>query len=175
MTSLPKGQTAVLVWSDDDELKALVNDDGEIPVSVENFPTTIQSRAYGWDGATWRKSSLLWGFSERWSQWLGETKDGDGQFSKSSTAVPVGYIYVIQAAYIKNETGARGAAYFRAYDGGIYHPVVGALTPAQNEITTLYGPFVLEEGDKINLAQDSCLNNDVMVAGVWGYKMKVAE
>lgn len=133
----------------------------------------LRVAAHGYDGSAWQRLGLLWGYSDRWGEYLGETKSGDGQYSRTTAVVPPGYVYVVQAAYIKNETAARGPMYFRAYDGGIYHPVVGVLAPAQNQIVTLSGPFVLKAGDAMNLAQDSCLNNDTMVAGVWGYKMKV--
>jgi len=135
---------------------------------------TFKNGLWGFDGSVWRKLALLFGYTDRWTHVLSETKSGDGQYSKSSTAVPAGYVYIIQIAWIKNETGARGAMYFRPYNGSDYLPVAGVVAPLQNQIATLYGPIVLKEGDFLNLAQDSCLNGDQIMAGVWGYKMKVA-
>jgi len=128
---------------------------------------------HGYDGLLWRKQPLVWGYTDRWTHVLSETKSGDGQYSSSTTAVPPGYIYVLQVAWIKNESGARGPSYFRPYNGSDYLPVAGLLAPAQNEIATLNGPIVLKPGDFLNLAQDSCLNGDAIMAGVWGYKMKI--
>jgi hypothetical protein len=37
----------------------------------------------------------------------------------------------------------------------------------------MLGPFVLLGADVITVSQASCVLNDVITAGIWGYKMQV--
>jgi len=168
-----RGHVAVLYYDvTNDRFQVVPCDDVDTAIPATAKATVSSALAHGYDGTLWRKLPLLWGYTDRFTQVLSETKSGDGQYSRSSTAVPPGYIHILQIAWIKNESGARGPMYFRPYNGSDYLPVAGLLAPAQNEIATLNGPIVLKPGDFVNLAQDSCLNGDAIMAGIWCYTMK---
>ena len=59
-------------------------------------------------------SNKLFAVNDRWNEWLGGTQSGAGAYTKSSTAVPAGYIYVLQFVFMSNQTGARGRIILRA-------------------------------------------------------------
>lgn len=175
MTSLPKGKIVVPVWSDDDEIKALVNDEGNIPVVVESYTPAPDSRIHGWDGDTWRKLPLMWGYYDRWAESLSDTKAADGTFSKGSAAVPEGYVYVVQGVTTRNLTGSRGAEYISVYDGTNDYILIYNTTAVRYVPTFLIVELVLKKDDRIKIWQLSCLHLDEIEGGVWGYKMKIAE
>lgn len=130
---------------------------------------------WGWDGTQWRKLGLLWGFSEHYFENLGGTKDGDGTYETSSTAIPADYIYVVQCVLICNENAARGMARIALRPANEFHAIAYKLTPARYEPTVWEGAIALHEGDQVSVQQLSCINGDVLRASIWGYKMKIAE
>uniref|UniRef100_A0A6M3LHY9 Uncharacterized protein n=1 Tax=viral metagenome TaxID=1070528 RepID=A0A6M3LHY9_9ZZZZ len=129
---------------------------------------------WGYDGSEWRKLQLLWGYYDRWQEYLGETKSGDGHFTVSCAAVPAGYVYVLQMATLVNDTGARGAVRIWARTGSSLFFLVGKVTPAQYEPLVWTGALALKAGDYVQLQQLSCQDGDMIYCGVWGYKMRIA-
>lgn len=117
--------------------------------------------------------NVIWGYKDRWTQDLSETKSGDGDFLKWVPQVPAGYVYVVQFAYMRNDTGQRGAAEIEAYNGMHYWTLERDDSLAANELLSWVGNLVLKESDQLNFFMGSCLNGDVMHAGVWGYTMEV--
>jgi len=129
--------------------------------------------SWGWDGTRWRKLNLTWGVYDRLSQDLGGVVGGAGTYTKASTAVPAGYVHVIYGITFTNNTGARGWITFAATIGGVVLYVARYATPVAVMPYTMLGPFVLLGADVITVSQASCVLNDVITAGIWGYKMQV--
>lgn len=128
---------------------------------------------WGHDGTVWRKLNLLWGFYDRFEENLSETKSGDGAFQAYSTVVPAGEVHVLQNAHLVNNTRAGGVTTISLYGtGGPYYVATGAA-PAVNVGVIINGAWVLKAGDKVRLRMNTCLDGDSIIAGVWGYKMKV--
>jgi len=142
---------------------------------AQTTPADMRVGAHGWDGSVWRKLPLIWGYSDRWVVDLGETKDGDGNYEKSTTAVGAGEVYVLQAVTFYNETGVRGQASVWGMGGVNYLCLARDSAPAINEVVRWTGKLVLKQGDYVRVQQLNCINNDVLNVKVWGYKMKVAE
>lgn len=130
---------------------------------------------WGWDGSVWRKLPLIWGYSDRWLEDLGGTKSGAGNYQKFGAVVPAGYVYVLQALFIRNDSGARGRAYLEVYDGSDMYSLVTVMVPARYEVCAWDGALVLKAGDRVVVTQHTCLDADVLKGGSWGYKMKVTE
>jgi hypothetical protein len=129
----------------------------------------------GWDGSAWRKLSLLWGYSDRYVDAVSATKSGDGNYQRDSTAVPAGYVYIVQSAGIHNQTGARGMSYLAFMSSSLAYYFAQALTPAKYELVGFTGQLILKEGDQLRWFQSTCLDSDNIRTYAWGYKMKVAE
>lgn len=106
--------------------------------------------------------------------WLGGTKVGAGEYTQSSTAVPAGYVYVLQFVFMSNQTGARGRIILRADDGTNNYSFEFVSAPARYEVVSYTGALVLKAGDTVKVSQTSCLDGDVIQAGVWGYMMKLS-
>lgn len=119
--------------------------------------------------------NLVFGYNNRWVEDLGGTQSGAGAYNKASIAVPAGYIYVAQFVFARNTTGARGRATLFAYDAVDEYIFNSVAAPATNEPVTWNGGLVLKAGDTIGVRQISCLNGDVIQAGVWGYMMKLSQ
>lgn len=128
---------------------------------------------WGHDETQWRKLALLWGYSDRWAEWLGETKSGAGAFSGLTVVVPAGYVYVARFAFVRNNTGNRGAASIAFYDATNYHYCAYDASPVAWVPLLWNGALPLKAGDRMYTGMASCLDADVIQAGVWGYKMKV--
>ena len=128
---------------------------------------------WSWNGSVWVKDNLPFGYRDRWAEQIGGTKSGDGAWYAATAAVPAGYVYVAQFMFLRNSSGARGARYFAFKSGASSFFVGYTLTPAINIPDIWSGAVLLKEGDTIYMYQSSCLDGDVILAGAWGYKMKV--
>jgi len=131
--------------------------------------------AWGWDLTKWRKLPLVFGYTDRWQEDLSETLVGDQNWSGNTVAVPAGYIYVAQFMHFQNNGGARGARYMAFRVGAVIHHCAYTLAPPQYVPDIWNGGIPMKEGDYIAMYQGSCLDGDAIKAGVWGYKMAIAE
>lgn len=128
---------------------------------------------WGWDGTQWRKLPMLFGCSERWVEDLGDTDTAAADYSKLSTAVPTGYVYVVQSLSIRNQTGNRGITMLHVTNGAVWCPLGADPTPVTSIPLTYVGGLVLTEGDQVRVWMSSCALHDFVEAAVWGYKMAV--
>lgn len=130
---------------------------------------------WGWDGTVWHKLGLIWGYSAAWAEDLSVAMTSDASFVGDSGVVLADEVWIIQHAAFANHTGARGMARIWLMGSAHQTPLVWTLTPARYEPVVWSGAVTLTVGDYIRMEQQSCLTNDVIYAGVWGYKMKIAE
>ena len=117
--------------------------------------------------------NTIFGVYERWVEWLGGTKTGDGEYSAISTPVPVGYVYVCQSVSIQNNTSARGRAAIGFSEGAHWYYLKAVEAPVTSEPVSYNSQMVLSAGDTIRVFQALCLDGDVIGAGIWGYSMKI--
>jgi len=118
---------------------------------------------------------MVWGYTGRFKENLGGTKSGDGHYSFTGATVDPGFVRVVQALYIRNTTGARGAAWVCIRSGGADYMIGYTLTPGVAEIVLFNGAVVLQEGDAVKVAQLDCIDLDVIEARAWGYRMRISE
>lgn len=130
---------------------------------------------WGWDLSQWRRLAQIFGYTDRWVENLGGTKSGAGLYSVDGTAVPSGYVYVVQALSLGNMSGARGALFLKVISGATVIGLGYIATPVQYQAVISLGVIVLKEGDAVRVQQLACLDGDVLQGGVWGYKMAIAE
>lgn len=116
---------------------------------------------------------VAWGYTDRWLEDLGGIKVGDGNYAGTSTAVPAGFVYVIQALYGRNDSRVPAQIGLYVSSGGINQPVYVKLLPAQSEAVIWTGDIVLKVGDSVLVYVVGCLDGDVIYAGARGYKMAV--
>ena len=128
---------------------------------------------WGWDGTQWRKGAIPFAYTSQWYENLGTAAAAGGIYTQNSTAVPAGYIYVIQAMSIENETGARGMARLYVRPSGLYCCIGYVLTPAQYQPTFFTGQVVLKAGDIVTVQQFATVAGDDIRAVVIGYKVAI--
>ena len=117
--------------------------------------------------------NVPWGFNDRIVEDLGGIQSGDGNYSKASTIVPVGEVHKIELVTLMNDTGARGYTQFFATGESDYYYLAYSSGLGQRVPLLYTGGFTLKAGDRITVVMKTCLNNDVLIGGIWGYKMLV--
>ena len=138
--------------SDWDDIRAIVADLEELLMGDVNVP---------------------FGVYDRWSEWLGGTKSGDGTYSAVSTAVPADYVYVVQGVFAQNDTMPRGLTSIGFSDDSYWYYMKSIVPTLASESVSVLAPMVLKQGDQVRVIVQSCLDGDVISAGARGYKMKV--
>jgi len=128
---------------------------------------------WGWDGTRWRKDNLKWGYYDRWAENLGGVSGGAGFYLASTVAVPTGQVYVANFIFIRNNTGARGVTleWFNVAGAAYFCSWVAGLAISAPLIWN--GGVVLKATDNVSVYMAGTVLNDVMEAGVMGYKMLV--
>lgn len=197
MASEPEGRIVVPIWSDGGVARPLVNDDGRVPVKIEETTaeqdvnitgcditvpvstvatgSSVQGQVYGWDLSNWRKLPILWGFMDRLVDNF-DTTIGGANVNIYSSAVPTGYIWIIQCISVRNASaGPTNYTMFMRANGSqasFFHDEQGL---AQWRAAIYNGEFVLKAADDIgvNVVGGAAGNN--IQARLWGYTMKVNE
>jgi len=140
--------------------------------NADNFDD-IQAQVANLEEKLMGNENTLWGFAEEWDEDLGGTATG-ATYEESSSAVPAGEVWVLQACSIRNNTRAMtgvsidisrgsGASVFLAY----------AANVAQFAPLLAGGMYALVTGDLVNLYAGATQAGDVIKAGVVGYKMAI--
>ena len=169
-----RGHVAILYYDvTNDRFQVVPCDDVDTAIPATAKATVASALAHGYDGTLWRKQPLVWGYSDHWSEDLGGTQSNGGTYSKISTPVPAGYVYVASAISYVNDTGSRGQLNITALVNGVNVYLLVNTGPTQSIPDVFLGNLVLGEGDTVRVRQYSCLDNDVILAGVIGYLMKL--
>jgi len=140
---------------------------------AQTTPADMRTLAHGWDGSYARKLPMVWGYTSRWRENLGGTQAAPGNFSKNTSAVPAGYVYVAQFAFVRNDSRNPTASAINLISGGTYYIMAFETAPVQWVPLVWNGGVPLIEGDVLNVIMTGCLAGDVCEAGVWGYQMKI--
>lgn len=96
-------------------------------------------------------------------------------FATVSTAVPGGYVYVLQAASIRNISGVGANTNIYVRSGTDFVSIAFKASVVASEPLLAVGHWVLKATDTVRMTMDGAAADDVIEAGVWGYMMKVAE
>jgi len=147
---------------------------------MDNPGITLETEPYfknglwGWDGSQWRKNNLIWSYHSRYVENLGDLNPAGGTYQKTSTAVPDGYVYVVNGIYIANATAARDTVVIYLALNGVSCFVLYNVAPVVGVPDLVLGSFVLSAGDYAVVTQYSIEAGDDMYAAIWGYKMQIA-
>lgn len=146
--------------------------DGGMGLGTETTLDAIKTAAEIIDGFA-DPTNVLFGCSDRWVEWLGESAPATATYEKLSTAVEEGYVYVLQLVTYTNHSGTRGTAAIEVKDGTNLYRMKRVTNLPQYEPMLWTGELVLKQGDQVYFTQVGVLEDDVLKLGVWGYKMKV--
>jgi hypothetical protein len=159
-------------WDGDSWEKLQVDANKYLKVTLP-IEEALGARGYQYDGTTWRRSNLLIGYNAIWDEDLGGTAAG-ASYTKSSSAIPAGELWILQACSIVNNTRAVTAATVYIYRASGSYVMLDDTRPCAQYVPTLFaGQAVLRTGDVVTVAMAGTQANDVILAGLVGYKMKV--
>lgn len=175
MASEPKGILRVPAWYDgtNDALKALVNDNGYVPVSIEEQNINLDTQLHVYDSSAWVKSPIIFGYTDRWCEQKNDSGIAAGDHVHIFDAVPAGYIYVVNMTGSYNSATAIDHQHF-FYDTTAnyiikYYVAQAAGVWAINDNIW----YILKAGDRLKIKYWGCSLNDAIYSRAWGYKMKV--
>lgn len=128
---------------------------------------------WGHDGGSWRKLSLLWGYSDRLAVYTQHTQVGTDPYFLSLGTVPAGEIWVVNATLSINDTTQMSQLHY-VHDGSNYYYIkafssLAAGVWAVNDNVV----YVLKEGDSVGISFWGNADGDGLTGCVWGYKMGV--
>ena len=181
MTSEAKGLIYVPVWCDSGEIKALVNDDGKLPVvipaypteiNVGNFPVTIQGRQYTYRNGTWSPQSTIFNYHSILVRRTDITVTSGPGVTISWSNVPAGECWVLTSVFVlTNRNGVVGN--FMIVSGGVKYYIYGVPSTTANlgHIgVSLYS--LCATGQHISSFFYGLSADDTLTAGFSGYIMK---
>jgi len=119
--------------------------------------------------------NTIFGVSIRLHEFLDATKSGDGQFNVASTVVPAGEIHVVESASLSNYTRDAGISSITVSSAAGAHVIKGATTMTRYIPLLNDESIVLWAGDYIRFIVNTCLDNDDMRCGLWGYIMEIQD
>lgn len=117
--------------------------------------------------------NVIWGYQDRMADRVTHTKVGDADYDMDMPQVPAGEVWVVTSIASRNST-TTGQHEYLLGDGVTYYPVYPYGVPAANEWRVgdaLH--IVMKEDDWMRVVFRDCINNDVLIGIVLGYKMAV--
>lgn len=129
---------------------------------------------WGWTGSVWAKLAMLFGYTSRWAERVTDQASGVETIDVTTTVVPAGYIYVLQACSAINVGSACASVLMRVLGGGAYCGILYQGTPIIAAPDCWSGEIVLAAGDSVTARFVTCADGDNCYLDVRGYKMAVA-
>lgn len=119
--------------------------------------------------------NVIWGYADRWNEFVEYTMTVDGSRNVYSSSVPNGYVYTLQAVVVRNlDTAVSSRIYIE--QGIDSYPFAKSELIAQNVYRIVHGlNYTLKYGDRVYVRFASCLDEDRLELRVWGHKMIVPE
>jgi hypothetical protein len=129
----------------------------------------------GWDGSSWRKLPMLWGYSDAYAETKTSNDVAAGNHFVLSSAVPAGEVWVVENLAGRCSTANPTHLNIGVYDGSTYHHLVSHTLASAWQVYFHTARCVLKEGWQVYVQFMGCALNDDLNAYFVGYKMKVAE
>jgi len=116
--------------------------------------------------------NTIFGYSDQINLNGGEIKEGDGNFSWDTGAIPAGKMWLLQHITFQNPWFTRGTMIVIAQLQSGDHYLINDPNPA-NDLHTWDGCITMKEGDELKFVQYSCLDGDTIRAGLVANEMDV--
>lgn len=159
-------------WDGDSWEKIKVDNSGYLKVGLP-YDETMSAHLYQYDGSNWRKSNLLWGFYDTYSEFETHTLIADEDRTLTFSTVPEGEVWVVTYITAKASTTNPERINFQGVVGGVTQDL--KVVPYPTAWLTVESAYqiVLAKDDFLTVKFDTCLIDDVVYAWAGGYKMKV--
>lgn len=156
-----------------DELDVVIDGQSADVEITQTAPADLVVAQHQYDGSAWRKSNLLLGYNDRWSERDSDLNASAGANYLTTATVPSGYVYILQLARALNNTSATTKIRIYVSDGTLTPMIRVEATPAAKEEVLWEGQVVLKEGDSVGASFDGCTAGDDLYLDIWGMKMKI--
>lgn len=130
---------------------------------------------HGWDGDSWQKLPMLFGYSERWAEKAVGTAAAAGNADAMTIDVPDGYVYVLQRISLDHNAGANKVIRCSVNTGTVWVFVYQEMAAVSGQYYTFPCEMVLVHNDQVEARCTAPGDGKVINLRVWGYKMKIAE
>lgn len=129
--------------------------------------------AWGWDGTAWRKLNLLFGYYDRYVEAVSAVAVGGGNADTQTTAVPAGYVYLIQCIAVKHNAAAAVEV-----TCGFFGEGIGVFLMQESLAPNVWKPFFTvgvscKVGDYVRAWATAPGAGKTLYLRVWGNIMKV--
>lgn len=132
-----------------------------VPVALNEDGSLIGS-GQGWIGAAWQKDPIRLGYSGDKSEQILDESASAGTNILTSSAVPAGELWVVEAISGRNVDTAPSQALLQIVANSVVVILADKETIAANEYITWSGGVTLSEGDTIRAVFFTCsLNDDI--------------
>lgn len=177
MPSEAEGRIVVPVWVDGDVVKALIGDDGYMPVTIKNWLATqdvnivgcditvpvsttdtsssVRANSYGWVSSNWHKNTIQRGYSDVARSYLTATSTAGGSVYAETGVVPTDYIRVIEGCSVRHSAAAARHLWAGVWNGSSYFITLAYQSCAQY---LFYGQpidLTLKEGEKFFIGMNA--------------------
>lgn len=151
---------------------AVVSQPADVEVKQTN-PADLCVAQHQYDGSAWRKSNLLFGYSDRYVEQEVNLNAAAGANLLDFTVVPANEIWIVTHFTSWSSGGGltRIVNYF--HDGTTQMWIANKISPASYEVVGGMANLVLKEGDKLQARFYNCTLNDDIYSQAMGYKMKI--
>lgn len=99
----------------------LKSSDITLAVAEQSPLSSIQAQGYGWDLTAWRKLPMLFGYSGVVRQYGVATSTGAGTYRVVCTAVPTGWLYVMEGFIVAQTDTVNRGIKIGVYNGTSYY------------------------------------------------------
>jgi len=140
---------------------------------TQTTPADLRVACHQYDGSTWRKSNLLWGFNDRYSENVSNTNLGAGTQTVWGTAVPTGYIYVVKAISACTVSSTVTDLRVGVYDGTNVCYTLTKTPPVSGQWYGEVCDVPMKAGDKAFAQVYTASVGDQLYFYVWGYAMRI--
>lgn len=167
------GYEAGICGDDDGEwVRVAVDANGRLEI-VLPIEEALGARVYNYDGATWRRSNLLFGYNAIWDEDLGGAATG-ADYLVTSDPVAANQLWTLQAVSIANNTRAMATIFIQIWrDSGAKVTLEYAAASGLYVPVSVVGEWVMGEGDYVRVYLTGSQAGDDIVGGLIGYKMKL--
>jgi len=145
---------------------------GAIEVT-QDTPGDLLVGSHQYDGSSWRKSNLLWGYNKTCQYTGSTTSDGSSPTSVQSGAVPANEVWVVTSCMTyQNEANARLTLIHLVRSAADYTIAINNAL-ATREMLGPQGYLVLKEGDYLRARCYSLASASVLALVFAGYVLDI--
>ncbi len=150
-------------------------------VTVDNTDLTVKQSTpadlfvaqHQYDGSTWRKSNLLWGYNAPWRQKVEGTASGGGHALATTTAVASGYVYVLEGFQVEHNAGVDKDTQVYISGSSVIVTILNVEATGSGVVRFWNGKLLMAYGDVVSAYAFAPGDGKKVYLAVWGYKMKI--